>query len=295
MEKGNYYEKQKKLAFAAFLLEVPNFIAIAVFFILTGNIILLVDLLNSMSVTAKELFVSVISRKLNRDLKYEYNFGTTKIEALASLCCDVVLLCGLAVAAGIGVWEIVRPVAVSGLLIYAVLLKVLNVAIDTVFFVIQGRLNRAANTSLTAAEYANYKKDLVFDAGVLLSTLACALLARFPFSVYISPALSILISIVFSFTVVRRIRGYIGEVTEKTLDEKHQLTLCRMCAKHFAEYEDLNAVRSKIMGNILYVEFDLAFDADTPYRAISELREKLQNELTQEFGSCSVSITISRK
>lgn len=53
------------------------------------------DFVESLGNVLNSGFVALLSRKLSRNLKYEYNYGVGKIEAISALCCDGILICGL--------------------------------------------------------------------------------------------------------------------------------------------------------------------------------------------------------
>jgi divalent metal cation (Fe/Co/Zn/Cd) transporter len=53
------------------------------------------DLLDSLGNILRAAMVTLLSKKLTRDLRYEYNYGIGKIEAIVSLICDGIVFVGL--------------------------------------------------------------------------------------------------------------------------------------------------------------------------------------------------------
>ena len=132
-EKKDSYRNQQKVSFLTFLAELPNFVAVTVSAIVSGSLIVWMDFVDSFCNVLNSGFVALLSRKLRRDLKYEYNYGVGKIEAISSLACNGILICGLIFMLVSSVNDLISPKEPSGLLIYVVALKVINVAFDTVF------------------------------------------------------------------------------------------------------------------------------------------------------------------
>ena len=79
------YKKQKNLSFVQLLSEIPAFIATLVSAIYGNTMILFVDLVDSFGSLIRTVMVMILSQKLSKDLRYEYNYGIEKIEALVSL------------------------------------------------------------------------------------------------------------------------------------------------------------------------------------------------------------------
>ena len=130
-EQNDSYKSQQKVSFFNFLAELPNFIAVTVSAIISGSLIVWMDFVDSLGNVLNSGFVALLSRKLRRDLKYEYNYGVGKIEAISALACDGILICGLILMIISSVHDLISPKEPSGLLIYVVVLKVINVAFDT--------------------------------------------------------------------------------------------------------------------------------------------------------------------
>lgn len=69
------YKKQQNLSFAQLLTELPSFIAVLVSLILSKTILVFVDLLDSLGNVLRAAMVMLLSKKLTKDLRYEYNYG----------------------------------------------------------------------------------------------------------------------------------------------------------------------------------------------------------------------------
>ena len=83
------YKKQQNLSFVQLLSEAPAFVITLVSAIFANTILLFVDLMDSLGNLLRTAMVTVLSKKLSKDLRYEYNYGVGKIEAIASLFATV--------------------------------------------------------------------------------------------------------------------------------------------------------------------------------------------------------------
>ncbi|MBQ2377458.1 MAG: hypothetical protein II297_03545 [Clostridia bacterium] len=85
MSNKSGYKQQQNLSFAQLLAELPSFAAVLVSALLSRNLLVYIDLLDSSMYLVSLVLIVVLSRKLTKDLRYEYNYGVGKIEAIASL------------------------------------------------------------------------------------------------------------------------------------------------------------------------------------------------------------------
>ena len=69
------YKQQQNLSIAQILAEVPSFVAVLVSAILSRNLLVFIDLFDSFMYLISLRLVVVLSKKLTKDLRYEYNYG----------------------------------------------------------------------------------------------------------------------------------------------------------------------------------------------------------------------------
>ena len=120
MSNKSGYKQQQNLSIAQLLAELPSFVAVLVSAILSRNLLVYVDLLDSSMYLISLVLIVLLSKKLTKDLRYEYNYGVGKIEAIASLLCDGMGCFGLLITLGFSVRAIIFPEPPSGFVIAVV-------------------------------------------------------------------------------------------------------------------------------------------------------------------------------
>ena len=85
MSNKSGYKQQQNLSSVQLLAELPSFAAVLVSALLSRNLLVYIDLLDSAMYLISLVLIVILSRKLTGDLRYEYNYGVGKIEAIASL------------------------------------------------------------------------------------------------------------------------------------------------------------------------------------------------------------------
>lgn len=289
------YKQQQNLSIAQILAEVPSFVAVLVSAILSRNLLVFIDLFDSFMYLISLSLVVVLSKKLTKDLRYEYNYGVGKVEAISSLLCDGIAFVGLLFALGLSVHEIIFPEKPSDLVIAVVGLKVINVSFDIAFFVKQRKITKIHNSAISKANYAEALSALLFDSVALVSLFAVWLLRDNPIGVYISPVVSIFVAIYLMFGYVKRTRQSLIELTDKTLPEEEQMKILNILTRHYDSYSQFHSINSHKSGDTTRIDIHLSFEQDTTFEEILTLKKQMQEELDSLFGNCIVNIVVGEE
>ena len=232
------------------------------------------------------------SRRMSRDLRYEYNYGVGKVEALTAFFTGAIELSGLLCIAVVSVMQIVSPESPSDLLIYVVALKVVNVLFDLWFLRGQAKIRAVNPSAIAETEYLGNIGALAFDGGALLALLAVWLLREHHVSWYVSPVLSLVIALVMMVFCVKQIHHAMMELADKTLPEEEQLKILKVLNRHNGEYRRFDSIRSRYTGTTVTVDLAVTFDEETTYRQIEAFRDAVQRELVEEIPNCCVSVIV---
>ena len=290
MSNKSGYEKQQNLSIAQLLAELPNFVAVVVSAILSRNLLVYIDLLDSSMYLISLGLIIFLSRKLRKDLRYEYNYGVGKIEAISSLLCDSMGFLGLLITLGFSVQAIIVPEQPSELVIAVVGLKIINVAFDTAFFVKQRKITKIHNSAISKSNYAEALSALLFDSVALVSLFAMWLLRANSIGGYIAPVVSIFVVIYLIVGYAKRIRQSFIELTDKTLPEEQQMKILNILNRHYNSYSQFHSINSQKSGDITRIDIHLSFEKGTSVDEVISLKKKMQDELNQIFENCSVNI-----
>lgn len=292
-EQKNSYNAQLKVSFWSLLLELGNFVAVTVSAVVSGSLIVWMDFVDSFGNVLNAGIVALLSKRLKRDLKYEYNYGVGKIEAISSLACDGILICGLLVMLASSVKDLFSPPEPSGLLIYVVFLKVVNVAFDAIFLRAQYKIKKANKTAIVVTEFNTSLKCFAFDAVALLSILICWLFREVHAVWYFSPVICIILAILFFIGAVRRSVESVRVLTDRTLPEEEQLKILSVLARFNGRYKNFEFLSTRKSGNTVFVDLKLSFDDATTYAELKTLCGEIRREIEKVIENSKVSIVIS--
>ena len=284
------YEQQQNLSFAQIFAEVPSFVAVLVSAILSRNLLVYIDLLDSSMYLVSLVLIVILSKKLTKDLRYEYNYGVGKIEAIASLLCDSMGFLGLLITLGFSAQAIILPEQPSDFVIAVVGLKIINVGFDTAFFVKQYKITKIHNSAISKSNYAEALSALLFDSVALVSLFAMWLLRDNPVGGYIAPVVSIFVAIYLMIGYVKRIRQALTELTDKTLPEEEQMKILNILTRYYDSYSQFHSINSHKSGEVTSIDIHISFEKNTTFEEILTLKKQMQDEFDSLFGNCSLNI-----
>lgn len=286
------YKRQQRITGLQLLSELPNFVLVLLSAIVSHSLIVWLDFVDTLGNLLSEVIVTVQSRRMSRDLRYEYNYGVGKVEALTAFFTGAIELSGLLCIAVVSVMQIVSPESPSDLLIYVVALKVVNVLFDLWFLRGQAKIRAVNPSAIAESEYMGNIGALAFDGGALLALLAVWLLRGHHVSWYVSPVLSLVIALVMMVFCVKQIYRAMTELADKTLPEEEQLKILKVLNRHNGEYRSFDSIRSRYTGTTVTVDLAVTFDEGTTYRQIEAFRDAVQRELAEEIPNCRVSVIV---
>ena len=292
MSNKSGYKQQQNLSTAQLLAELPSFVAVLVSALLSRNLLVYIDLLDSSMYLVSLVLIVILSKKLTRDLRYEYNYGVGKIEAVASLLCDGMGFFGLLLTLGFSVQAIILPEQPSDFVIAVVGLKIINVAVDTAFFVKQYQITKIHNSAISKSNYAEVLSALLFDSVALVSLFAMWLFRANPIGGYIAPIVSIFVAIYLMIGYVKRIRQALTELTDKTLPEEEQMKILNILTRYYNSYSQVHSINSHKSGDCIRIDLHLSFEKNTSFEEIVNLKKQMQDEFERQFGNCIVNIIV---
>ena len=292
MSNQSGYKQQQNLSIAQLLAELPSFVAVLISALLSRNLLVYIDLLDSSMYLVSLVLIVVLSRKLTKDLRYEYNYGVGKIEAVASLLCDGMGFFGLLITLGFSVQTIISPKQPSEFVIAVVGLKIINVAFDTAFFVKQRKITKIHNSAISKSNYAEALSALLFDSIALVSLFAMWLLRDNLIGGYIAPVVSIFVAISLMFGYFKRIQQSLTELTDKTLPEEDQMKILNILTRYYDSYSQFHSINSHKSGDVTSIDIHISFEKNTTFEEILTLKKQMQDEFDSQFGNCSLNIIV---
>ena len=286
------YKQQRNLSSVQLLAEAPFFIVNLLSALFSGTILLYVDLMDSLNYIIRNAMVTLLSNKLSKDLRYEYNYGIGKIEAISSIFGDSIVLFGMFLTLFLAVYSFFHPNKPSEILIAVVGIKFYDVMWDVAIFTKQRKIYKLNPSTLSESNYAAAYGDLLFDSFAWFSLLVMWFLRNSPMGGYISPVVSVFVAGYLIAGCIKRIKTSLNELTDKTLPEEDQMKILKVLTRHYNSYSQVYSIDSRKIGEITRIDINLSFENNTRVEEVINLQKQMKDELDSHFGNCIVKITM---
>lgn len=206
MSKKESYKQQTQLSFLQFLAELPNFIVVTISALLTGSMIVWIDFVDSLGHFLRTCMVMLLSKYLLKDLRYRYNYGSGKLEDVAVLFCDGIVMSGLLIATAMSIYGLFNPSESSELMVVVVGWKFICVVVDSIFLWGQYKIRKTDNSIFAKSNFAAWLASVLFDSVNFCSALLIWLFNDQKWTWYFSPIISIVIAIYLGYKCIGRLK-----------------------------------------------------------------------------------------
>lgn len=291
--KNDGYGSQMRLSLLNLAGELPNFFALLFSALSTKAVLVFVDLIDTGGNVMRNILVVLISKKLRKDLRYQYNYGVGKIEAMASMLCDFVMVLSLLAMLGFAVKDLILPRPAEGFMLFAVAVKVVNVLGDIFMYVKQRKLCRTSDSLVFRSALSVAFKNLVFDLTSLSALILMGIFGNVRVIWYLSPVVSLLLGGYLLFTTVKRLGETFGVMLDKSPDETVQRAILQSLTALYERYDAVADVQSRISGGTVIVDLDLGFAPELTYREMKQIADDFYAQLSSRVPKCQVSLRIA--
>lgn len=295
LNSGNELQQQRKLAIFIISIRLPSFLSSFVAAIASGSAVVWLEFLESASILIPGIILAVLSRKLNRNLKYVFNYGTGKVEAITALSCELFDIAGLLCICLFSVGQLISPSEESSYLLLALFFSVAGVLIDFFIVTMQKRILDGNSSKMFHTAYISAQKEFLFDGAAILTLVISIIFAGTEWVRYLSPIVCIVISIPFFCIVYEHVKTSVAELIDRTLDEKSQLRIVKVLNEFYESYDELGEVRSRINGEERFVDIELRFKDEMNYSSIEKVARSISQRVQEELGPSTVNIVLLQK
>ncbi|MCL2003943.1 MAG: cation diffusion facilitator family transporter [Oscillospiraceae bacterium] len=262
------FKSQQKVAFMSLVSELPNAIAQLAVAVLSGSLLIALDAIDSVSNLIQAVLSFFLSKKLQGDDSFKYDYGMGKIEAFGSFIAAVFLYIALTAILTASVFSLLRPSEPQDILWLAIGIKVINVAIDAVLLHRQIKTVKGITSGFVKSNTMFLVKNLVFDSTTLLAVTAAFLLRNVSGIGYLEPTVCIACALYIAIQNIKIIKEASADLLDKTLDEQTQLKVMKCVAGIWNDIEGFHGVRTRRSGHIVYIDLMVSFGGGCSYDKI---------------------------
>ena len=287
------YKSQQRVSIITIISELPNTVILGALSIMTGSVIMALDTFESLANVVQGTITYKLSKKMQDDATFKYDYGMGKIDAFGSLVSATILFLGLTAILAVSINSLINPASPSELLFFAILIKVINVIVDIYLVYKQNKVVKMSDSSMVRSALIFLKKDLLTDVIVLVTVVVAYIFRSYPLIMYFEPVVCILCVIYVAFLNIRQVRRATADLLDKTLDEETQMKVLTCVSTILDDVHGFEGVRTRKSGNIVFIDLVVSFDDEMQYKEIYKVYKKFETTVKEVLPDGVVSLIVS--
>ncbi|MCR5024403.1 MAG: cation transporter [Lachnospiraceae bacterium] len=285
--------EQYKVAVLLVVWKLPAFFTSFLAACASRSMVLWLEFIENASIFIPGIILLILSRKLNKNLKFRFNYGTEKVEAITALSCEMFDLAGLFCIVLFAVRNLIKGSEEGKYMVFALIVSIVGLLIDIFILQKEKKLTAVNHSKMLHTAYISAQKEFAFDIISIITLIIEIVFMEKSWITYFAPAVSIVIAVPFSLLVIKNLKRSLIDLTDLTLDEDNQLIILRILSEFYERYEALGEVKSRMTGEKIYVDIELSFPDSMCYKEIKETAKAMKERVSEELGKCTVNIIIT--
>lgn len=230
-------------------------------------------------------------RKINKNQVLIYNYGFGKLEAIINLCVASLMFGSLIIILYNTFLRFANPVAVSGFGLWLLFIGHLFFFFINISLFIQSvRSSKLNKSSIIISQAKIFGIKAFANFSMFTSVTLNMFFPKYGFILYLDPAVSILIALMIFWAAFDIMKNSVNDILDKTAEENHQMTILKILANFFDNYIDLDNIRSRKVGKIVFIEIFLKFDGTKYHSEIQQNIDNMKKSIELEIPNSDVSI-----
>ena len=291
-DKKKGLRNQEKIALLLILWRLPEFFTSLIAACASGSVIVWLEFIENASIMIPGIILAVLSRKLNKNLKYVFNYGTGKVEAITALCCEAFDIAGLFCVSFFALKAIILAEEMGHFLGFALIVSVAGLVVDLIILIQQKKILSDSHSKMFHTALVSAQKEFFFDAASIITLFISMIFEDTYWIRFFSPVLCLILVVPFFVIVIKHMRASVFELIDRTLDEETQLKIIKVLNEFYNDYEEFGDIRSRINGNDKYIDIEIRFKDSMGYGEVRNTVQKIRDRVQEEIGDVIITFLI---
>ncbi|HUR19720.1 MAG TPA: cation transporter [Vicinamibacterales bacterium] len=279
----------------AIVLDIAIVVAMVIVAIVGGSFTLLAETLRCILGLLPEWFAFGVLRRIHRGVLVDLDYGTGKLEQVASLAIGAAMLLASAwiVAGSLKILSGERELGTPMGLAAAAVVGMINLYLNVVAWDGVRRLPGVRDSTIMNAQLTLRWTKLL--ASIIISVdLTIAALSTDPVIVAVADAVgSLLVACYMALIAIQALRGSLPDLLDFSAGQSIKDAVDRSLALHAADYSQLQRVRTRRSSHTAFVEIALKFEPGLSMAEVDRRVAALKATMRQEVGEAEVSVLAS--
>ena len=236
------------------------------------------DAVHSASDVFSTIIVMIGVKISGKDSDNDHPYGHERLECVAAIILATVLA---ATGIGIGYGAVVKIMAgdynveMPGIL--ALVAAVVSILVKELMFWYTRYYAKQIDSSALMADAWHHRSDSLSSIGALIGIIG----ARLGFGI-MEPLASVVICIFIEKAAYDIFMDAVNKMVDKSCDDE-TMEKIKACAMNIPGVENIDLLRTRVFGNKIYVDMEIAADGNKTLDETHAVAERVHDEIEQEF------------
>lgn len=236
------------------------------------------DAVHSASDVFSTIIVMIGVKISGKDSDNDHPYGHERLECVAAIILATVLA---ATGIGIGYGAVVKIMAgdynieMPGIL--ALVAAVVSIVVKELMFWYTRYYAKQIDSSALMADAWHHRSDSLSSIGALIGIIG----ARLGFGI-MEPLASVVICIFIEKAAYDIFMDAVNKMVDKSCDDE-TMEKIKACAMNIPGVENIDLLRTRVFGNKIYVDMEIAADGNKTLDETHAVAERVHNAIEQEF------------
>ena len=261
-----------------------------------NSMTLYTDLLGDFVVFFTNFMLWLVLHRVRKGMGAYYDYGTGKMENLITVLGACVLVLSLGYIGYTSIGRLISPIRLEAdMTLMGAAIMLIAAAAFGYLWARNYKIHKAIPSPITEIQWRVPMSNALIALGILLTLLLMVILKKYPWSAYIDPIVSIILSIYVIYTFYELIKTSLFDLIDKTLDESYQLIITRELVLFFDAYAQFHGVRSRRAGGRIFIDIFLEFDAEQRMGEVRQVVAEMQSSLESKIENSTLSIVLATR
>jgi divalent metal cation (Fe/Co/Zn/Cd) transporter len=288
------FKEQERIELISILVLLPYVVAAVVMAFISGSLILIMDVFENSASLMQSGMAFGLSRKLQGNDSFKYDYGMGKIEAFGGFISTSFLYIGLLFTLFFSINTLVEPNKAGETWLWVILLTLISVAIDVYLYIKQLKITKSVDSSFVRSELAIIQKEIVVDLIGLITVSAVYFFRNFSFIGYVEPVICIVCIVYIAYMNAKNIKETVSDLLDKTLGETEQLKILKCVSMIFGSIKGFEGIRTRRSGHRIYIDLLVTFEDNNTYVDICRVMEQFDTAANEILPNSVTAVVISK-
>ncbi len=275
----------------AILLDLGIYIALIIAAVFSGSLTILAEIPRGGLLFSIEITALITMRRAHRGMFSAFEYGIGKIEQVISILIAGGLFTSAIFTLSVTVDRVSNPESLpTPALILGVTVASLNLAINTFCLGDFARSNVHESSLILASQVRSRLVKTIASAIVVLVLVLTTWLADPAAATYVDALGALFVTAYMVITGISLLRESLPDLLDRALPEHEQLLLMRVMTRYFADFENLNSIKSRRSGGHAFIDINLEFQPDMALAEVSRRCLSIRQDIVELIPDAFVSV-----